>query len=244
MASAGLAHEGDPPPAHMDPKIASLLNHHGIPWWIPLLEANAPDLVKDFDKFKSIGAYSMRVMFDDLNEFFEEHERDEKLPPAKLDSLIAALYAHKSEFAKKSETTAPAAAPAPPPEQPADEPMRDRWAFEQTTTEVQLVLRGLPMSTKAKDVKLKSLARSLSLTVSGEVVLDDARLHQTVMSNETEFDLQDAPGRQSRVLTVTMLKAIGLSNTPPWPDLLEFAPLSGEADQMAWNLVQQGLLPK
>jgi hypothetical protein len=103
---------------------------------------------------------------------------------------------------------------------PLDSPLRDRWTFGQTPSEVLLTLGGLPLQTKAKDVKLNSKARTLSLSVHGEVVLEDARLHAMVVSDETDFDLQDGPGRQSRVLTVTLLK-VGIPGVSLWPSLLE-----------------------
>ena len=113
-----------------------------------------------------------------------------------------------------------AAAPAAPAEPPADGPLRDRWTFEQSTSEVYLKLRGLPAATKAKDVKIKSLAKTLSVAVHGEAVLENAALHLPCVSDETDFDVQDAPGRQSRTLTVTLMKVNSLPTAPPWPALL------------------------
>ena len=82
------------------------------------------------------------------------------------------------------------------------------------------MLRGLPMGIKAKDVTLRCLAMTISLAVKGEVVLSDAKLHAMVVSDDAEFDLQDAPGRQSRTLSVILTK-ISLPGSPPWPSLLE-----------------------
>lgn len=118
---------------------------------------------------------------------------------------------------------APAPAASKPPESvdmPMEGPLCERWTFDQTVEEVMLHICGLPMSTKAKDVKLQSKAKTLSLTVSGEVVLEDAALHNMVVSDESDFNLQDAPGRQSRTLTVILFKANGMPSAPQWPSLL------------------------
>ena len=45
----------EPKPAFMDPKVESLLRHHELELWIPLLEAEAPDVVKDWDTFVDVG---------------------------------------------------------------------------------------------------------------------------------------------------------------------------------------------
>lgn len=223
MMQPTAAPAGEPPPVpHMHPKIASLLHHCGLSYWIPMLEAEEPEAVKEFDRFVLIGKHNLRVLLEDMNELHEEHEREQKLPPDKLDLLIKTLY--PSAEAKKA--AAAPAAPAPPtPAPPADQPetvvpARDRWHFEQSAAEARIVLRGLPMGIKAKDVTLRCLAMTISLAVKGEVVLSDAKLHAMVVSDDAEFDLQDAPGRQSRVLTVTLPKANNLT-TVMWPALLK-----------------------
>lgn len=126
-----------------------------------------------------------------------------------------------------------AAPPAPPPPKPRPRPtsgplsdgptsgpLSERWTFEQTPTEAALILRGLPPGTKAKDVKLKSAAKTLSLSVGSEVVLDAAKLHLPCVPDESEFQLHAAPDGQSRTLSVSLTK-LRLPNAPPWPSLLE-----------------------
>ena len=55
----------------------------------------------------------------------------------------------------------------------------------------------------------------------GEAVLDAAPLFAPVVSDDSDFDLQDAPGRASRVLTVTLPKVNGHAAAAPWPSLLK-----------------------
>lgn len=214
--------EPEPIP-RMDPRLESVLHHCGLSYWIPFLEAEEPALVKDFDLFMKVGPHSLRMLFDEMNELHYEHEREKYLPPDKLDLFIKTLYPKGSKKAAAPAAAPAAAAPTPatPAELPVEGPLCARWTFDQTVEEVMLHIRGLPMSTTAKDVKLKSLAKTLSLTVSGEVVLDNAALHSYVVSDESDFNLQDAPGRQSRTLTVILFKANGMPSAPQWPSLLE-----------------------
>ena len=161
-----------PPVAHMHPKLASLLHFCELTYWIPILEKEEPMLVRDFDLFrKHIDENTLREVLDIHDELHEEHERAEKLPPEKVDRLVKELYKTDSDGAKSKSA---AAAPMPPPagaaaslaEQPElDIPACDRWSWEQGDTEVKLILRGLPLTTKAKDVKLTSKALTLSLSV-------------------------------------------------------------------------------
>jgi hypothetical protein len=231
---------GDPPPPpkpkpkRMDPKLESMLTHFGMPQWVPLLEAEIPEAVKDIEIFKEVGRSSMKEVFHEIRDsLFDEREYEDKLPEKNVDAFIQALFPTEKEKRKLAEAEeaareadaakrAAAAAAAPAPEAPDSSgiPASQRYTWEQDTTEVRICLRGLAPGTKAKDVKLKALAKSVSLSVNGEVVLDAAQLYLPVISADADFDLQDAPGRASRVLTVMLPKVNQHPTAEPWAELL------------------------
>lgn len=235
-----LRKPGEPPPPpkpkpkRMDPKLEKMLNAFDMPQWIPLLEAEIPEAVKDIEIFKEVGRSSMKEVFHEIREsLFDESEYESKLPEANLDAFIKALFPTEKEkqqmeaeaaAANKAdaERRAAKAAAAPPPEEPdtSGTPLSQRYTWEQDATEVRIILRCLPMSTKAKDIKLGGNAFKTFLSVNGEVVLDHAPLHSPVISDDNDFNLEDAPGRQSRVLTV-MLPKVNQTLVGPWPQLLK-----------------------
>ena len=114
---------------------------------------------------------------------------------------------------------------------PVSGPLTERWTFEQTPTEATLLLRGLPSVTKATDIKVASKFQTLSLSVSGEQVLDVARLHLPCVPDETDFTLHDVTDGvppfqfKSRTLAVNLTKH-RLPGAPPWPTLLETVEMS------------------
>ena len=113
-----------------------------------------------------------------------------------------ARAADKSVTPDVTDAPAASAPPVPPPavaEPPAEAPVTDipaceRWTWDQDVEEVRITLRGLPLGTKPKDVKYKALARFITLSVNGEVVLDKEELAQLIVSEDVDFEIKDAPG--------------------------------------------------
>ena len=93
--------------------------------------------------------------------------------------------------------------------------------FEQTPAEAMLLLRGLPPETKPKDVRLNATSKAVSLSVGGEAVLTNAKLHLPCDPDESDFTLHDVG--DTRTLAVSLAK-LRLPGAPPsWPALLETA---------------------
>ena len=84
----------------------------------------------------------------------------------------------------------------------------------------------MPPDTKSTDIQVASKFQMLSLSVSGEQVLDAARLHLPCVPDETDFSLHDVADGvppfqfKSRTLAVNLTKH-RLPGAPPWPTLLE-----------------------
>ena len=253
--------DGDWRPPRMDPKLQSLLRHCALELWVPLLEAEVPKAVANFDMWLKLGEECTRDLFQEILEsLYEENEYEEKLPKAKLEKFIGELYPKKQKKGAKAAppkaalgttttatsaamaraadkavtpdvTDAPAASapPAPPPavaEPPAEAPVTDipaceRWTWDQDVEEVRITLRGLPLGTKPKDVKYKALARFITLSVNGEVVLDKEELAQLIVSEDVDFEIKDAPGRASRVLIFMMPKVNNHPAHALWEHLLK-----------------------
>ena len=118
---------------------------------------------------------------------------------------------------------APKAAPLTGPlsSGPMSGPLHTRWTFEQTPAEAMLLLRGLPPETKPKDVRLNATSKAVSLSVGGEAVLTNAKLHLPCDPDESDFTLHDVG--DTRTLAVSLAK-LRLPGAPPsWPALLETA---------------------
>ena len=218
------------PDAEMDAKLVSLLTHLDMQYWIPVLESELDIYVNRLETFHAIGEDVLRALIADI---YEKHAMTElHLPTGKLDQLMAALYHDsKVDHAAPANTvplTAVETLPTrnePPDisaaEEPSDVPVCDRYTWDQNAHEVFVRLSGLPMSIKGKDVTIQPAARSLSLSVGGEVVLKNAELHSYIISEDVDFDLKDATGCLSRKLTVTLPKADAGTCTEPWPMLLK-----------------------
>ena len=218
------AQEPDPRDvARMDPRLCSLLTHCGLAFWVPILEAEVPGNVREFEAFARLGEYTLRAVFEELAErlYFED-----RLPTAAIDQLIATLYPKEAADTREGPgAPAPTAAAAPAAtvladaEPPSDVPARERYSWDQSSHELYIRLRGLPPHTKSKDVKLDARAKTISLSVNGEDVLKAAPLARLIVSDESDFELQDAPCRSSRILTVTLTKVV-MGSGVTWPALL------------------------
>ena len=186
--------------------------------------------VADFDTFSSLGKHSARDLLLEVRDTLGD-DLKEKIPDAKLDKLIAALYPKEPAAKPKAPakpSTASTAVTEPPviaetPSMPAVPlaPACERYNWTQSNAEVLIVLDGLPAGTRAKDIALSSkYADSIGLYVSGERVVD-AKLFALVDQNESEFNVADSKGNQNpgRTLTVTLTKASTVA--APWPRLLK-----------------------
>lgn len=227
----------------MDPRVKSLLVHCNMPYMIPALELEVPDLISDWEMFAKIDEQALRFVFGEICEklYMEEHLKPEHLdklckqlfggkqdvlvqnesaPPTKASKAAAQADAARREAVKKAEAGTPIELLQQADLLPLreDELLYDRYTWDQTSHEVHVHIKNLPIETKAKDVMMKSLARSLLVAVDEEVAVE-GELFALVVSEESEFDLQDAPGRKSRVLTITLLKANDMA--APWPSLFK-----------------------
>mmetsp|Transcript_18821 Transcript_18821/g.60136 ORF Transcript_18821/g.60136 Transcript_18821/m.60136 type:complete len:187 (+) Transcript_18821:70-630(+) len=129
----------------------------------------------------------------------------------------------QSSDAASMQRAAPKAAPLTGPlsSGPMSGPLHTRWTFEQTPAEAMLLLRGLPPETKPKDVRLNATSKVVSLSVGGEAVLTNAKLHLPCDPDESDFTLHDVG--DTRTLAVSLVK-LRLPGAPPsWPALLETA---------------------
>ena len=95
--------DGDWRPPRMDPKLQSLLRHCALELWVPLLEAEVPKAVANFDTWLKLGEECTRDLFQEILEsLYEENEYEEKLPKAKLEKFIGELYPKKQKKGAKA----------------------------------------------------------------------------------------------------------------------------------------------
>lgn len=146
-------------------------------------------------------------------------------PAATTSGTPSAAESSPNDVSDATAAAPPAAAPppaAPPAEEPiTDVPASERWTWEQDTTEVRVLLRGLPMATKPKDVKYTAKMTSVTLSVHGEVVLDKAELDRKIISDDVDFELTNAKGSKSRILTLMLPKIDNHPGSKPWEFLLK-----------------------
>ena len=195
----------------VDPKLQNLLTKCGLSHWIGMLSMDAR--AQKYDEIVEAGPAALRNLFSELN---ADLDKPIELPKPQLERLVELVFGAARASGKEVEL-------------PDDTtPMRERWTFEQTATEARLVLRRLPMDLKARDVKMQCAPSALSLSVRGEEVLKQAKLHAPIEADESEFQLDDTPCKQSRVLTVSLPKAGAAPSYatgreeagPPWPSLV------------------------
>ena len=181
-------------------KLATMLTNCGMADWVPIMEAEITKGVQDFEEFQRMGEPVLREVFETLA---EQLGLGERLDEEALDRFMVELY-HKRRL--------PAPGCAPKAQLPADAapqlstPLCERYTWAQSPGEVYVEVAGLPPTVKARDVKVQPKPERISLTVAGECVLMNATLHAPIKADEADWDLQDAPGGQSRVLTVTLPK--------------------------------------